>query len=91
MLADKLLKFSSIIFKKLLYINYILLFFLSLIFIIGFLLLYSAAGGSMEPWASKQLIRFIICIGIFMLIFTNGFDFEEFFRPRYYFRSLLSF
>jgi len=68
MLADKLLKFSSIIFRKLLYINYILLFFLSLIFIIGFLLLYSAAGGSMEPWANKQLIRFIISIGIFIIV-----------------------
>ena len=68
MLADKLLKFNSIIFRKLLYINYILLFFLSLIFIIGFLLLYSAAGGSMEPWANKQLIRFIISIGIFIIV-----------------------
>ena len=68
MFADKFLKYGSILFTKLLYINYILLLLLSLVFIIGLFLLYSAAGGSMEPWASKQLIRFIISIGIFGIV-----------------------
>ena len=65
MLSDKILKFSANIFDQLFYINYFILLLLTLIFSIGFALLYSAAGGSMDPWASKQLIRFIISILLF--------------------------
>jgi len=49
-------------------------FFISLIFIIssiGFLSLYSAAGGNIDPWASKQIIRFIlgiICMFVVALV-----------------------
>ena len=57
MLSEKILKISSQILEKLLYINYFLLIIIILIFSIGLLLLYSAAGGSMDPWAYKQLIR----------------------------------
>ncbi|HAJ89569.1 MAG TPA: rod shape-determining protein RodA [Rhodospirillaceae bacterium] len=35
---------------------------------IGFLSLYSAAGGSIEPWASPQIIRFIFAIGLLVVI-----------------------
>lgn len=35
---------------------------------IGFLTLYSAAGGSLSPWASKQIIRFTAGTGLLVLI-----------------------
>jgi rod shape determining protein RodA len=68
MISDKILKFGANIFEKLLFVNYFLLILLILIFSIGLALLYSAAGGSMEPWASKQLIRFIFSILLFFIV-----------------------
>ncbi|PPR16181.1 MAG: Rod shape-determining protein RodA [Alphaproteobacteria bacterium MarineAlpha9_Bin3] len=68
MLSEKILQFSSYVFYKLLFINYFILIILSLIFSIGIALLYSAAGGSMDPWASKQLIRFIISIILYLTV-----------------------
>jgi rod shape determining protein RodA len=68
MLSDKILKLSTSLFTKLLYVNYIILFVLICIFCIGFTLLYSAGGGSMDPWASKQLIRFIISLGLYFIV-----------------------
>src|SRR5437773_2132516 len=38
---------------------------ITLICSIGFCMLYSAAGGSFEPWAEKQMLRFVI--GLFLL------------------------
>ena len=60
MISEKILKFGSNILEKFLFVNYFLLILLILIFSIGLVLLYSAAGGSMDPWASKQLLRFIL-------------------------------
>jgi rod shape determining protein RodA len=41
-------------------INWGLLVLVTLIASIGFVTLYSAAGGSLQPWAGKQMIRFAI-------------------------------
>ena len=68
MISEKILKFASQSFEKLIYINYFLLAILILIFSIGLILLYSAAGGSMDPWASKQLIRFVFSILLFFVV-----------------------
>ena len=38
-----------------------------------------------------SLLVLYIAIGIFMLIFTIGFDVEDFLQPRSYFRQLASF
>ena len=65
---NNILKLISIESTRLLYINYILLILSILIFTIGLCLLYSAGGGSMDPWGSKQLIRFLIAIGIYMFV-----------------------
>lgn len=67
-MLNNILKLISIESTRLLYINYILLILSILIFTIGLCLLYSAGGGSMDPWGSKQLIRFIIAIGIYMFV-----------------------
>ncbi|NDF12744.1 MAG: rod shape-determining protein RodA [Proteobacteria bacterium] len=34
----------------------------------GFAMLYSAAGGSWEPWAGRQLSRFLMCIPVVLFI-----------------------
>ena len=39
-------------------IHWFLLLLLTLIATIGFVMLYSAAGGSLDPWASRQMVRF---------------------------------
>ena len=67
MISEKILKFGSYIFSQILYINYFILILLCLIFAVGITLLYSAAGGSMDPWASKQLVRFIFAILLFFV------------------------
>ncbi|MCB1551964.1 MAG: FtsW/RodA/SpoVE family cell cycle protein, partial [Alphaproteobacteria bacterium] len=35
---------------------------------IGFLCLYSAAGGQIDPWASAQIIRFLFSLGLLLVI-----------------------
>ncbi len=42
--------------------------FTSLICVYGFILLYSAAGGNLEPWAFKQIIIFSLFMPISILI-----------------------
>jgi len=44
--------------QKLLQLHWVLVLLLTVIASIGFAMLYSAAGGDMEPWASRQISRF---------------------------------
>jgi rod shape determining protein RodA len=55
-------------FKSLLNINWIYFFLLLIIFWIGEINLYSAAGGNLEPWAISQLKRFVVFLPIVFLI-----------------------
>jgi len=48
------------IFEKLGLISWPFLFLITLAAFIGLVSLYSAAGGSMDPWAGKQAIRFVV-------------------------------
>ena len=43
-------------------LNYLLIFLITLIALIGAAGLYSAAGGSYNPWASRHIIRFILLL-----------------------------
>lgn len=45
---------------KLLRFNWPLALLIAAVAGIGFLLLYAAGGGSMEPWASRQMVRFAV-------------------------------
>lgn len=47
-------------FRKLLYMNWPLVFLLSAITTIGLLMLYSVAGGSVDPWMEPQLKRYVM-------------------------------
>ncbi|MDE9451305.1 rod shape-determining protein RodA [Aliiroseovarius sp. Z3] len=46
--------------RKVLYVNWFLVLLLTAVASMGFLMLYSVAGGSMEPWASAQMKRFAL-------------------------------
>ena len=49
-------------------INWLLLFIAILLASIGCLFLYSAAGGSYNPWAKMQLLRFLLGILVFIYV-----------------------
>ncbi|WP_298258703.1 rod shape-determining protein RodA [uncultured Litoreibacter sp.] len=53
-------------FSKVLHLNWPVIVLLSAIASVGFLMLYSVAGGSMSPWAEPQMKRF--AVGMFLMI-----------------------
>jgi rod shape determining protein RodA len=65
-------------FKSLFDINWIYFFLLLIIFWIGEINLYSAAGGNLDPWAINQLKRFIYFLPIvfFVLLLQPKFIFN---------------
>ena len=56
---------------------------------VGMVMLYSAAGGSAEPWAIKQLPRFVLALGIMLVVALS--DIRLWLRWAYliYFASLM--
>ena len=75
--------------RKLLEINWILVLLLTLVASVGFVMLYSAAGGSIEPWAERQAVRY--CLAISLLIAVALVDIRFWFRLAYpiYFVAVL--
>jgi rod shape determining protein RodA len=67
--------------EKLASISWIFLLLVTMIAGVGFVSLYSAAGGNMEPWASKQLVRFLM--GMAMLIVAALIDIRLWLRMAY--------
>ncbi len=51
---------------KLLHVNWAVVLLLAAIACIGFMMLYSVAGGRLEPWSERQMIRF--AIGLVVMI-----------------------
>ena len=51
---------SMSLFDRVLQLNIILIILIILPALVGFAMLYSAAGGEIEPWARQQMIRFAI-------------------------------
>lgn len=54
--------------QKLGQINWFLILLISLIAGVGFAMLYSAANGNIDPWASRQMFRFAAGLGLMLLI-----------------------
>ena len=54
--------------RKVLYLNWPLVLLLSAVASIGFLMLYSVAGGSMRPWAAPQMIRFGVGLALMFAV-----------------------
>lgn len=58
-------------FRKVLYLNWPLILLLAAISCVGFLMLYSVAGGRIETWAEPQMKRFAVgMVGMFAVAFT---------------------
>jgi len=53
---------------KLLYLNWPIAMLLTAIASVGFLMLYSVAGGSMSPWAEPQMKRFVMGLVLMFII-----------------------
>ncbi|NNG03019.1 MAG: FtsW/RodA/SpoVE family cell cycle protein, partial [Inquilinus sp.] len=53
--------------EKLLTLNWGLVLLVSAVASIGFAMLYSAASGSFDPWASRQMLRFGVGLGVLMV------------------------
>ncbi len=64
-------------------LNYLLIFLVLLISLIGAAGLYSAAHGSYEPWASKHLIR--VTIFLFITIFISMINIKTIYQYAYIF------
>jgi rod shape determining protein RodA len=54
--------------RKVLRLNWALILLVSAIASIGFMMLYSVAGGSMEPWAGPQMSRFAVGMVIMLIV-----------------------
>ena len=81
-MADSL-RFSSepTVIYKLRSFNWGLLVLLSLLAGTGFLALYSAGGGNLEPWASKHIVRYVMCV--FMMAAIALIDVRWWYRMAY--------
>ncbi|HUO88669.1 MAG TPA: rod shape-determining protein RodA [Rhizomicrobium sp.] len=53
---------------KLFEINWGLVLLITIIACVGFAMLYSVAGGSFSPWATPQILRFIVGLAILLVV-----------------------
>jgi rod shape determining protein RodA len=67
--------------QKLLHLNWELVLLIVLTASIGFAMLYSAANGSFDPWASRQFSRF--CVGLAMMLVVALVDIRLWLRASY--------
>ena len=54
--------------EKLWHVSWSFVFLVTLVCAFGFLTLYSAANGSFNPWASRQMMRFIIGLTVMLMV-----------------------
>jgi len=54
--------------EKLRQVSWSLIFLLCVTGGVGFLMLYSAANGSMDPWAGRQMTRFAVGVGVLIAV-----------------------
>lgn len=54
--------------RKILYLNWPLTLLLASVAGVGFLMLYSVAGGSFSPWAEPQFKRFFLGMGVMLVV-----------------------
>lgn len=72
--------------EKLEHLNWLLIFMITVLASIGFLMLYSAGGGNLRPWLIKQLIFF--CIFFVVMIGIALTDIKIWFRFSYLFYAI---
>jgi len=54
--------------EKLLRLHWMFVLVLIVTASVGFVMLYSAANGSLEPWAGRQILRFSVGLGLMLLV-----------------------
>ncbi len=54
--------------QKILNINWTLVMLIAGTALIGFAMLYSVAGGSVDPWVSRQMVRFAMGLGLMFVV-----------------------
>lgn len=54
--------------RKILYLDWALALLLATVACVGFLMLYSVAGGSFDPWASAQMKRFVLGFVVMLIV-----------------------
>lgn len=67
--------------QKLSQLNWGLIFLITAVACIGFAALYSAAGGNMDPWASRQMVRF--AAGVVAMLIVALIDIRLWYRFAY--------
>jgi rod shape determining protein RodA len=77
---------SNSFINKLTALPYFMLAVLFVISLMGFLVMYAAGQGSFSPWLSKQLIHFIVCIPLMLIVATT--DIRFIFRWSYVFYAI---
>jgi rod shape determining protein RodA len=75
-------------FAKLLALNWPLLLLISAVACTGFLMLYSVSGGSAQPWAEPQMIRFGVGVGLMLVVAMIDIRFWRALAPLAYAGSL---
>ena len=53
---------------RILGLNWTLMALITMVASFGFVMLYSAAKGSLDPWASRQMVRYAILFGMMVAI-----------------------
>jgi rod shape determining protein RodA len=69
--------------QKMWQIHWILILLLCVVASVGFVMLYSAASGKLDPWASRQMVRF--GVGLVLLVIVAVTDIRLWFRYAYLF------
>lgn len=67
--------------KKILRLNFALILLVLAVAIAGFLMLYSVAGGSLEPWAGRQIPRFGVGMALMLVVAMIDIRFWRWFSP----------
>lgn len=74
--------------QKVLRLNFALILLVSALSGTGFLVLYSVAGGSLDPWASAQIPRFGIGVALMLIVAMIDIRFWRWFSPIAYLVAL---
>lgn len=67
--------------QKIRQLDWMLIFLITAVACTGFAALYSAAGGHIDPWASRQMVRF--CVGLVGMLFVAMVDIRIWHRFSY--------
>jgi rod shape determining protein RodA len=54
--------------EKLWHVSWSFILLVTLVCSVGFLTLYSAANGNVDPWASRQMMRFVVGLGVMLAV-----------------------